>query len=67
MAKPPSKNYKQLSEQLAKILDWFEGDQVELDQAIAKYQEASKIIAEMESYLKTAQNKVRKITGSQQV
>lgn len=64
MAKPQAKNYKQLSEQLSQILDWFEGDQVNLDQAIVKYEEATQIIVQMETYLKLAENKVRKITAA---
>lgn len=58
-----TKDYQQLSSQLAAIIDWFESDEVELDQAIIKYQQATKLLAEMEDYLKTAKNKIRKITG----
>lgn len=59
---PTAKNYQQLADQLAKIIDWFESDDVDLDQAISKYQQATKLLAEMENYLKTAENKIRKIT-----
>ena len=65
MAKTATKNYKQLANQLAEILDWFESDQVDLDQAIAKYEAATGLISQMEAYLKSAENKVRKVTAKQ--
>ncbi len=62
-AKNPSKNYQQLSAELAAIIDWFEGDQVNLDEAVVKYEQAMVLIVELENYLKTAENKVRKISA----
>ena len=56
-----AKTYQQLAEELAEIIAWFEGGDVDLDQALAKYQKAVKLIAEMEDYLKTAQNQLKKI------
>jgi exodeoxyribonuclease VII small subunit len=56
-----AKTYQQLAEELAEIIAWFEGGDVDLDQALAKYQQAVKLIAEMEDYLKTAQNQLKKI------
>lgn len=58
-----SKTYAQLSQELAKIIEWFESDQVDLDSAIDKYDEATKLIAQMEKYLKSAENKIKKITA----
>jgi len=63
MAKKTTKSYKQLSAELAAITEWFEGDQVDLDQAIINYEKAMAIIAELEDYLKTAKNEVRKVTA----
>lgn len=42
---------------------WFESSQVTLDEAVKKYEQANKLIAEMEDYLKTAENKIKKITA----
>lgn len=56
-----AKTYQQLAQELAEIINWFDSDQVDLDQALAKYEQAVKLLAEMEKYLKTAQNKIRKI------
>jgi exodeoxyribonuclease VII small subunit len=62
-AKQP-KNYSQMSLELDEILLWFESGDVDLDEALNKYQQALKLIDEMESYLKTAQNKIQKISAS---
>ncbi|MDB5160969.1 MAG: Exodeoxyribonuclease 7 small subunit [Candidatus Saccharibacteria bacterium] len=61
--KKSSKNYAQLSEELAGIIAWFEGGDVDIDSAIAKYEQAMKLVAELEAYLKTAENKIKKITA----
>ncbi len=65
-AKPPKsqKNYRQLSAELSDVLDWFDSEEVDLDEALAKYQEAMKLIKQMETYLKTAENKIREISAS---
>lgn len=58
-----SKNYRELSEELAAVMDWFEKGDVDLDEAIANYQKAMKLIAELEEYLKNAENEIKKITA----
>lgn len=63
MAQSKIKTYKQMNEELAEILAWFEGEQVDLDKAVAKYEQAMKLLAEMEKYLKTAENKIKKISA----
>jgi exodeoxyribonuclease VII small subunit len=56
-----SKTYKQLAEELEKLVDWFEGDEVNLDDAVIKYEQALELLAQMERHLKTAENKVKNI------
>lgn len=58
------KSYRQLSQELSQVLDWFDNEEVDLDEALAKYEQAMKLIEQMEIYLKTAKNKVRKISGN---
>lgn len=61
-AKQP-RTYQQMAEELARLVDWFESDQVNLDEAVAKYEQAMELLAQMEAYLKTAENKVKKIAA----
>lgn len=61
--KTSSKTYLQLSDELAGLIEWFEGESVNLDEAAAKYEQAVEIITQMEDYLKTTQNKIKKITA----
>ena len=58
-----SKNYKQLSEELAEIILWFESADVDLDKAVEKYEQAEQIMNQMQEYLATAENKIKKITA----
>ncbi len=58
-----AKNYQQLAKQLADILAWFERSDVDLDEAIAKYAEATELVKQIEAYLKTAANQVKKINA----
>jgi len=61
-----SKSYKQMSEELSAIIEWFEEQEPDLDEAVAKYDQAMGLISQMENYLKKTENKVRKITQSLQ-
>jgi exodeoxyribonuclease VII small subunit len=66
MPKPAktNKNYRAMSEELDNILLWFESGDVDLDEAVLKYEQALKLLDAMEDYLKTAQNKVLKISAT---
>lgn len=57
------KTYRQLGDELNRIMEWFEAGDVDLDQALVKYEEAVQILGQMETYLKTAENKIKKITA----
>jgi exodeoxyribonuclease VII small subunit len=48
---------------LNEILEWFESENLDLDKAVAKYEQATKLLADMENYLKNTQNKVKKISA----
>ena len=58
-----AKSYSELSAELAEIMEWFEGGEVDLDEALAKYQQASQLLEQMEKYLKTAANKIKKLNA----
>jgi exodeoxyribonuclease VII small subunit len=57
-----NKSYREMAEHLDQIMLWFESDDIDIDEAVKKYEEAVKLLDEMEKYLKTAENKIRKIT-----
>jgi exodeoxyribonuclease VII small subunit len=58
-----TKTYQQMAEQLAELIDWFESDKVNLDEAVTKYAQAMELLEQMENHLKTAENKIKKISA----
>lgn len=60
--KPTTKQqYATMQAELEKILAWFEGDDLDIDKATEQYKRALQLVADMEVYLKTAENNVTKI------
>lgn len=59
-----SKTYKELKSELDEIMQWFESDDVDVDKAIVKYEQGIKLVKELEAYLKTAENSVKKIRAT---
>ena len=62
MPKKDKRDYQAMSADLAKITEWFESDQVALDEAVIRYEQAIVLIAEIENYLMSVENKVKKIS-----
>lgn len=60
-------DYRALNTELEAILASLESNDVEIDQAIKQYQRGSEIVAQLQAYLKTAENKVKKITAAPKV
>ena len=56
------KKYHQLREELDQLLAWFDQDQLDVDEALKKYEAATKLADQMEVYLKTAENSIQKLT-----
>lgn len=52
--------YRDLKQKLDDLLTWFDQDDIDVDEAMSKYEEATKIISELEDYLNQAQEKIRK-------
>lgn len=57
-------NYQELSAELDTILAQLQTDDFDIDEAIKLYERGIEISKELESYLKTAQNKVTKLKAS---
>lgn len=47
--------------ELESIAQYLQGSDVDIDQAIAKYERGVKIAKDLQAYLKTAENKVRSL------
>lgn len=47
--------------QLEELINWFESDEVELEVAVKKYEQALALCKELEDHLKTAKNEVEVI------
>lgn len=58
------KTTAQLQTELDEIIIWFESDQVDLDEAVKKYQRGTELIAELQNRLTSAENTIKKITKS---
>lgn len=56
-----TKTYQQMADELNGLIEWFESDQVSLDEAVGKYEQAMELLKQMEDFLKAAENRVTKI------
>jgi exodeoxyribonuclease VII small subunit len=55
------KTYRQLRDELDQILFWFDGEDLDVDEAIEKYDKAKALIVELESYLAASEQKITKV------
>jgi exodeoxyribonuclease VII small subunit len=65
MVNKEATNYQKMSEELNTIIEWFESEKADLDEAISKYETAVKLLDDMQTYLKTAENKIHQIQLNQ--
>ncbi len=54
-------NYQELTNKLQTIMTELQSGEIDLDKSLKKYEEGIKIIKELETQLKSAENKVKKI------
>lgn len=59
------KSYQQLKQELDAVMLWFESDEVNVDEAVAKYEQGLKLVQELETYLQTVENKIKKVQTSE--
>lgn len=58
---PGPKNYRSLSSELDGILNELQSGDLDIDDAVKKYQRGMEIVQELQKYLKDAENKVKKV------
>lgn len=59
--KQMNKTYKQLRQELDEILRWFEGDDIDIEEALKKHHQALELITQLEKMLKSAELKITKV------
>lgn len=55
-----NKSYRELKEQLDEVLARLQQDDIDIDEAMKLHEQGTKLVAELETYLKTAENKITK-------
>ena len=63
----PSKkpiNYRVLNEELETILEVLQSGDLDIDEAVNKYERGMEIVKDLQKYLKEAENKVTKVKKS---
>jgi len=60
---PQPKTYSQMQVELDEILSWFDRENADIDEALMLYERAMKLIADMEAYLRSSGNKLKKINS----
>jgi exodeoxyribonuclease VII small subunit len=61
MANKKPVDYQSLSLKLDELVAKLQDENTTIDKSIELYEEATKLIAQMEAYLKTAENRLRKV------
>jgi exodeoxyribonuclease VII small subunit len=61
---PAKPTYRELQDKLDDVLAELQAEDVDIDMALAKYQEGLKLVEQLEARLKTAQNSVRELKKS---
>lgn len=54
-------NYQDLNQELQTILATLDSSELDVDAAIKQYERGMEIVTQLEAYLKTAENKVKKV------
>ena len=54
-------SYRDLRKKLDVLMEWFEGDDLDVEEALKKHTEAEKVIADLELYLKATEQKITKL------
>lgn len=55
------KSYQELQSELDSIVSQLQSDEIDVDEAVDKYEQATKIIKELKQYLDTAENTLKQV------
>ncbi len=55
-------DFKQQLEELEQIVEWFESEEVDIDQALEKFERGMELASNLEKQLSEMENKVQEIT-----
>ena len=54
-------NFTKSYAELQKIVEWFESEDIDLEDGIKKFEEGAKIIKELKEYLSKMENKIKEL------
>ncbi len=54
-------NFSKSYQELQKIVEWFEKEEVDLEEGIEKFEEGSKIVKDLKDYLEKMENKIKEL------
>lgn len=57
-------DYRAMSDELESIVADLQQDDIDVDEAMQKYERGLELIKQLEKYLKTAENKIEKLNGT---
>lgn len=55
------KSYKELQEELNTIISELQSEEIDIDEAVIKFEQATKIIKQIKQYLDTAENTLKRV------
>lgn len=64
MSAKSNQSIQEKMKQLEELVEWFESDDVDIDEALKNYEKAMKLASELENEIKSAKNEFAKIKKS---
>ena len=61
MSKTISFNFKKSYQELQNIVEWFEQEEIDLEEGVKKFEEGSKLVKDLKEYLEKVENKIREL------
>ncbi len=54
-------NFSKAYQELQKIVEWFEKEEIDLEEGIKKFEEGSEIVKDLKGYLEKMENKIKEL------